>query len=441
MESQHTKSMSEIGEMPSPAPVEVQEPPRKRLEDMPEFKKLAPEQQEKLLALREHMMAEASNPERVVTRSIGEMGFWEGMKETMKPHMAKSKELAFKELKAGASLTISLIPILGEGKGLGTGLLGLGTKEAPLVLSGATKLSDLKNGFEPAVRLSKAFSKGKEVASATKAVKSADMLWDMSKGSRGLEKAAFKVAYGLDKTGAVIQDVVRPVTSILAGKDAATHVLGQEFSKSAKEGSNIMAARFGVDKIQDAQHAKAAAKAAAFAGVKADVAAKNAVSGEWYKFPVRWARSAGGEVRANVASMKAGKKAGEAVTEAVKGSVKRTGVAGFVEGGVKRAAPTAIEATRFGKFHAFFDRWLNLTPDVPLWISTTTGVMEFLGAHGIDAVPAVMQMAVNRYQSIKLSMAAAKDVLAYTTGRVLQKAAERQIAANTFEMAPVPAAA
>ena len=64
-----------------------------RLEDLPEFQKLAPEQQEKLLSLRERMMNEAMNPERVVTRSINEMGFWEGMKETVKPHAEKKMKL------------------------------------------------------------------------------------------------------------------------------------------------------------------------------------------------------------------------------------------------------------------------------------------------------------------------------------------------------------
>ena len=103
----HTGTMSEVGELPQ-TPEPATEPLTQRLEDMEEFKKLSPEHQEKLLALREQLAAEAMNPERVVTRSIDEMGFLEGMKETMKPHQAKLKELAFNDLKATASAAISM---------------------------------------------------------------------------------------------------------------------------------------------------------------------------------------------------------------------------------------------------------------------------------------------------------------------------------------------
>ena len=105
---------------------------------------------------------------------------------------------------------------------------------------------------------------------------------------------------------------------------------------------------------------------------------------------------------------------------------------GWLEGGVKRAAPTIIEGTKFGKFHAFFDRWLNLTPDIPVWLSTTTGVAEFLGAHGIDAIPAVMQMGINRYKSVMVSKDMALDVLGYTAKRGLKKIVERKQAAEVF---------
>lgn len=430
--------------MPQPAPVEAQEPPRKRLEDMPEFQKLAPEQQEYLLGVRERMMAEAMNPERVVTRSIGEMGFWEGMKETLKPHMAKAKEIAFKELKANASLALSLVPVLGEGKGLGTGLFGVTVKAGAPVEKAIT--------FEPFVRLGKAgqhlktgFESGRTVNEIVKYSPVAHEAADLVAHVR--PDKAFKPAGRVKeiwyRAGTKARDIFSTVGASLHAKNTALGSLSADFSHSASEGATVIAKRFGVQGIREAQHAKAAAKSAAFAAEKMKVAVKNAGSREWWKFPVRWARSVGGEVRANVASMKAGKKAGEAVTIAVEATIPgyHHGVARVLERGVKQAAPTAIEATRFGKFHAFFDKWLNLTPDVPVWLSTTTGVLEFLGAHGVDAVPAVMQMAVNRYQQVKLSMDAAKDVMAYTTGRILQKVAERQMAAQTFAGAPMPMAA
>ncbi len=417
-----------MGERP-PQPMPEDMSRQTRLEDLPEFLKLAPEQQEKVLAARERMMAEAMSPQHVVTRSIEDMGFWKGMGETIKPHLKKQKEIMFKELKANASLALSLIPVIGEGKGLGTGLLGITAKEGK-ALTGTTRLKNIQ--FEPFVRLSKAAKEGKKAFVTARGVKTADKLWDLSKGGNSIfANAAFKVAYGFEKTGAIAKDTVRSVVGALAGKKEAARVLGYEFSESASHGAKVMATRMGVEGIQVAQQAKKLAKAEAYMGVKTAVAAENA-SKHWITFPMKWARSAGGEVRGRLAAIKAGKEAGKAVTDAVKSVVKKTGVVGWLEGGVKRAAPTIIEGTKFGKFHAFFDRWLNLTPDIPVWLSTTTGVAEFLGAHGIDAIPAVMQMGINRYKSVMVSKDMALDVLGYTAKRGLKKIVERKQAAEVF---------
>jgi len=429
--------MSETRESSSQGVTQEQEMPQSRLEDMPEFQKLAPEQQERLLVARERMMAEAMSPQHVVTRSIDEMGFFEGLKETVKPHLKAKKEIMFKELKASASLALSLIPVLGQGKGLGTGLFGLAKPVE-------TAWKDVKLGqltFEPAVRLSKAAQYAKTAFNSGKAVNRIVKYSPLAEEAANLVahvrpekalKAPSKIKTILQGEMKKARDIFSAVGASLHAKSAGIGSLGADFSVSAREGATVIAAKLGVEGIQAAQQLKNAAKSEAYRGIKAVVAGKNAVSKEWYKFPLRWARSAGGEIGARVASMKAGKEAGKAVTEAVKGVVKNQGVVGWVEGGVKRAAPTLIEGTKFGKFHAFFDRWLNLTPDVPVWLSTTTGVMEFLGAHGIDAVPAVMQMGIDRYQQIKVSKDMALDVLGYTVKRGLGKIAERQRAAEVF---------
>lgn len=413
--------MSETGERPQqPMPEDMSR--QTRLEDLPEFQKLAPEQQEKLLFLRERMQTEAMSPQHVVTRSIDEMGFFEGLKETIKPHLKQHKEIMFKELKANASLALSLIPILGEGKGLGTGLFGITAKEGK-VLTGANRLKDIQ--FEPFVRGKRALNSAKagyKYARSYSAVEHLHKAAEVAGKAPGLFKNA----------GAHIKDTLRPVTSVFSAKGFAERRVMKDYAKAAKEGATVMATKFGVAGIQEAQRAKALAKAKAYVEVKKGVAAFNA-SESWIKFPMKWARSAKGEVVARLASIKAGKEAGKAVTEAVKTSLSgKNAAVRFAEGGIKRAAPTVIEATKFGKFHAFFDRWLNLTPDVPVWLSTTTGVMEFLGAHGIDAVPAVMQMGIDRYQQLKVSKDMALDVLAYTAKRGFRKIIERKGAAEVF---------
>jgi|GEM_PF-768669 len=428
--------MSEIGEVPQ-GPQPEQQPPQQRLEDLPEFQKLAPEQQERLLAIRERLQAEAMNPQQVVSRSINEMGFWEGMKETVKPHLAKQKEIMFKDLKAYASAALSLVPVLGEGKGLGTGLLGITAKEGK-ALTSATRLRNVQ--FEPFVRLSKAAAKGKEAMAGVKAAKATEKLLRFEKTSGSIfTKVAVKMADAVDYTGAVIKDVVRPMGAVLAGKNKAMHVLGEEFSTSASHGATVMAEKFHVQSIREAQKLKATMKANAYNAVKDAVRQVNAAD-KWYKFPVKWARSAAGEVAAQAAKARVGKEFGKGVTKAVKEATKHTGPKGWVESGIKRAAPTVIEGTKFGKFQAFFDHWLNLTPDVPVWLSTTTGLMEFLGAHGIDTIPAALQLAHNRYKQVIVTKDMALDVVRYTAMRGLQKMADRKQAAEVFSPATVATA-
>lgn len=432
-EPTHTRAMGEIGEMPQ-GPLPEQAPPQqRRLEDMPEFQKLAPEQQQKLLELRERMMAEAMEPKQVVSRSINEMGFWEGLKETTKPHLEKQKKIMFNELKANASLAISLIPVIGEGKGLGTGLLGI------TVTKGAPVETAIK--FEPLIRGKKAVELGKRGYSFIRGETAASKLMKFkTTDSSVLVRAAMKGADAVDMAAAHVKDIPRVVRGGLGAKTAVERSLIKGFNASAKEGAKVMMKNFGVEGIQAAQQAKKAEKLKAYAAVKTAVKELNAADKEWYKFPLRWARSAGGEVGARVASETAGKVASEAVKNAVNESVKSTSKVGkFVEGGVKQMAPKAIELTKFGQFKAFAEKWLDFTPDVPVWLSTTTGVLEFLGMHGVDALPAMMQMGINRYKSAMVGKDMALDVLGYTVKRAMGISEKQKQAAQMFRnptMAP-----
>ena len=428
----HTRAMSETAEIPQGI-----EPPKQpmRLEDRPEFQALAPEQQEKLLALRERLMAEAANPENVVSRSINEMGFWEGLKHTVKPHMAKHKEIMFKELKAGASLAISLVPVLGEGKGIGTGLFGIATKDGTLVTK-ATNLGNIK--FEPFVRLGNAATKGKEAFKAAKlAPKSADLLWKYGRTNDKniLVRGAMKTADVLDRTGAHVKDAFRPAAIAFGTKAAAQASLGGDYVEAAQQGAEAMAKRLKVDKIYQVTKGKKEAERVAYTTTKAAETIKRGIQKrEWYRLDKHW-KAIGVEMTARRARKDAAKIGNAAINMAVDGVLKDkkiNPVKRAAESGLIKASPAIIEGTRFGQYKAFFEKWLNLTPDVPVWISTTTGVAEFLGAHGIDAIPAVMQMGINRYQQLKVSKDMGLDVLGYVATRALGKLAERKRAAEVF---------
>lgn len=422
----HTRSMSETNELPQgPDPKDLPT----RLEDRPEFQALAPEQQEKLLALRERLMAEAANPENVVSRSINEMGFWEGLKHTVKPHMAKHKEIMFKELKAGASLAISLVPVLGEGKGIGTGLFGITkAKDLPWMRVSAEAFKEGKVVFEPAMRAKNAISAAKEGYATARAFSAVDNLKKVS-GVTQKTPGIFK------RAGARIHDSLRPVGAIFAGKGDLQHSLGQAYSESAQHGAEAMAKRLKVDKIYQVTKGKREAEKVAYTTTKAAETIKRGIQKrEWYRVDKHW-KALGVEVAARRAKKDAAKIGNSAINMAVEVSFKDRKINAAqraVEGKLKKVSPALIEGTRFGQYKAFFERWLNLTPDVPVWISTTTGVAEFLGAHGIDAIPAVMQMGINRYQQLKVSKDMGLDVMGYVATRALGKLAERKRAAQVF---------
>ncbi len=428
----HTRSMSETNELPQgPDPKDLP----MRLEDRPEFQALAPEQQEKLLALRERLMAEAANPENVVSRSINEMGFWEGLKHTVKPHMAKHKEIMFKELKAGASLAISLVPVLGEGKGIGTGLFGIATKDGSLI-SKATNIGNIK--FEPFVRLGNAAAKGKEAFSAAKATpKAVDKLYKFGSKVDGniFVRGAVKTGDALSAVGAHAKDAFRPAAIVFGTKSAAEHSLGVAHQTAALEGAEAMAKTFKVEKVYEATKAKKLAKQMAYSTTKAAEEVKRGIQNrKWWELPKQW-KAIGAEMAAKRARREAGKLGNVAIKQVIDAGFEGRNVGKarkVIESGMKKVSPAVIEGTRFGQYKAFFERWLNLTPDVPVWISTTTGVAEFLGAHGIDAIPAVMQMGINRYQQLKVSKDMGLDVMGYVATRALGKLAERKRAAQVF---------
>lgn len=424
--------MSEMGEVPL-TPQERGEPPQvKRLEDMPEFQKLAPEQQERILTLRERMREQAMNPRDVVTRSINEMGFWEGMGATLKPHMQRYKEIKIKDLKASASLALSLLPVLGEGKGLGTGLLGITAKEGK-ALTGASKLKNIQ--FEPFVR-------GKRVLESAKAGYKYAGRYSAVEHVRKAAELAGKKPGLLKNAGAHIEDAFRPVKSIFSAKGFAEQRAVHDFTKVSREGSTVIAKKLGVVEIQAAQRAGQLAEKTAYLAKKAALTTDAIKNRRWFDLPKHW-KARGIEIAAKRARKDAAKVAKESMKMVLEPRfANRKLIPGqkWVESQALKTVPKVIEGTKFGRFHTFFDKWLNLTPDVPVWLSTTTGVMEFLGAHGIDAIPAVLQLGKNMYDGAKLTTDMALDVVKYSATRGLQKLAERKQAAEVFASAAVPAA-
>lgn len=399
-------------------PQPEQEPPRQRLEDMPEFQNLAPEQREKLLSLREQLTAEAMQPNRVATRSIEEMGFWEGLLHTLKPHAEQKKRLMVADLKAKGSLALSIIPILGEGLAFGKGLFGVYKAEKV---------------FVPAERLRKAGAAIKPAVELVKAQKIAKVAED----ARRIDKVGNAMRRAAEWT-------TRPVRMLFAGTLAPLRTLNEEYGKHAVHVAETMLAGNEIHAARKAAVATAQAERMKFIDGKLEAAAKtgkNLKDVSWWQFSKRWQRyqiERGG----NAEAARVLRQAGRVIDTGLEAKLAGTGTGKLGTEAYKAAQkvkPTVIEGVGLKKYLAMFDQWFNLTPDVPHWMSTTTAVAELLGMHGIDAIPAVIQIGVNKYRGAELNLKMARDVYAFAKKRLSEPQPVRRQASEVFAAAPASA--
>jgi len=418
--------MSEVGEVPQ-GPQPEQQPPQQRLEDLPEFQKLAPEQQERLLAIRERLQAEAMNPQHVVSRSINEMGFFEGLYHTAKPHLEKKKTLMIKDLKATASLTLSLIPLVGQEVGFGKGLFGIYKAEKGL------------EKFVPAARLARA---GKEVGKAAK------LTWEGGKAFQAATKVKdVKVLPRIgNAVGKAVEWTTRPIRALWSGGTAPFISLNREFGEHAGRVATKMLGANEVHAARVIAHGEAAEERAKFiqAGLDAAAAAgKNLNQVEWWNVAKKWKRGAimrGGKAEYARVIREANRNLDNVLEARLAGS--GTGKLGTEAYKVaQKVKPTVLEGLGLKKYLALFDQWFNLTPDVPHWLSTTTAIGEFLGAYGIDAIPAVIQLGQDKIKNVGVTWNMGKDVLKYTRDRLLKPDPARKQSAEVFSPAPTVAGA
>ena len=110
----HTNGMSEMGERPQqPMPEDMSR--QTRLEDLPEFQKLVPEEQQRLLAMGERLIGDVIKPQVDILERTAGLGIVGAMKEAVLPHMKKMGEIQFKNFKASAMAAISVIPMVSQG--------------------------------------------------------------------------------------------------------------------------------------------------------------------------------------------------------------------------------------------------------------------------------------------------------------------------------------
>lgn len=362
--------MSETQEIPIP----------QEFKDVPP---LSPEVEEQRRAVFERVQAESRDPSAIISRSIDEMGFFEGLLKVTEPYRKEKVNIMWKNFIAKTSLVLSLIPVVGEGK----------------AFLGVVREGGKIKRFEPVFRATVAAHRGSREFSNT------------MKATVSTEKLIGKIAH------------TKPAR-LVAGS-----------WKGIREMSKTMG-RFGVrDAVTSMNHLEATNKL--FAAKQAASRTKNieyitertkrlseagyANGARWFdaigKFKVWRIDSAAKKVAKNVMKTHGDTRAVHAI---VAGEIGTGNKAAQWIGEKAVHAKSAIDVgLKKRKFMAFFDSVFNLTPDVPHWLSLTTAVGEMAGMHGVDSISAMVQLGKNSLHEAKITRTMMKDVWRFTNNRLL----------------------
>lgn len=271
----------------------------------------SPELASKITDAQLEILPEGKNPEAVAVRNIEELGFFQALWETAKPHTKKLLEINFKNLKAQGALVLSLIPVLGEGKAL---LSTVGIKE----------------GFKAG-------------------------------------KVAFQAEKGLSKYKAIGVGLARAAAENAPSAAKA----GSLFAKTA-EGSQVLKLQ-----AQGAVRAENIAQNIAHGQYESVAAAKKALR-DAMNYNAKTTKDAI-DTTLNAAAKEAGK-----------GGLGKMAYKEFEKRKLPLMDKLSRPEARVGVVH-----FLDLTPDVPGWLTFATGAAETVGVHGADAIPALLQIGKN----------------------------------------------
>lgn len=96
----------------------------------------------------------------------------------------------------------------------------------------------------------------------------------------------------------------------------------------------------------------------------------------------------------------------------------KTGIGGWAFKQVEKSKLPAVKILSNPEKRAGIGAFLDLTPDVPGWLSLTTAVGEMVGIHGIDVIPAALQIGKNTIDMAKTYGNMTNDVLNLAIDRV-----------------------
>lgn len=111
----------------------------------------------------------------------------------------------------------------------------------------------------------------------------------------------------------------------------------------------------------------------------------------------------------------------KAISEGLDAAAEAAGKTGIGKWGLKQLEKSKMPAIKIlsnPEKRAGIGAFLDLTPDVPVWLSLTTATGEMVGIHGIDVIPAVLQMGKNTIDTVVTYKKMTSDVLNLAIDRV-----------------------
>lgn len=382
--------MSETSEVPL-TPTETGEPPQSiRLEDMEEFKKLAPEQQKQALEIRDRIMGEVQEPITQVAVSTEQMGLFAELGKFYKDTTAKRLGLLWKDVKAVGIGTVAALPLVDK---------------AYAGLSLINKGKAFKQGYS-AVRTGNFAAKGQALRQAEFVVDKGKFVIEGAKNPTGFFKAvgaglrnvseASRVREATNAAHFAAKNIATATRQAITAEQAAylhtAHQMGLDKGITGKIATSVGARRLGKEMWKSTK-----------AGMKQAELLKNTQVGKLSTID-----------KLKVGLKVEGRLAKDVVTDKLRShmfreGVKHPAVPGILVSSINMAEELGLDQGKkgrktLGKVMEFIDP----TPDVPNIVSFASFGADLL-VPGVGVVPFLYQFARNRIASMQLYGETAKQ--------------------------------
>lgn len=203
--------------------------------------------------------------------------------------------------------------------------------------------------------------------------------------------------------------------------------IGAAFTRAAAENAPAVGSRLAgvLERSPVVQANKAGA-------LRAERIAQNIAAGQ-YESVGAYGKALGDAMRFNARETKI------AVNQALDLAAEQAGKRGLgkaIYKGLERAKVPALKKIAHPAGRVGIVEFFDLTPDMPLWLTLTTGAAEMVGVHGADAIPATLQIGKNVVDMVAVYGRLGKDMWNLTVDRIAGRKNDAALTRATNAFSP-----